>query len=294
MSLRSKIQKVILTRKYAKNWVSLVFKMINKEDAAILLRSGENISALNDPYSFINLLNHKWIIEQYDQTFIVLKNKDNIRLKCRCKEGHDFGHIMEIFEEDTYSKDFQNYTVIDIGASTADSSIYFAFRGAKEVYGIEPMKESYDIGLYNVEINNLEGKVHLINAALSSKSGRVDLIVSLKNPNANSISPSEIVKKGGINFDSKRVIDSISLNDIISQYRLDKINLLKMDCEGCEYEVLKNIEEKTISLIDNIILEYHDGIKFLDKLLEEHGYKVKYDHSNGLGILKASREPLKL
>ena len=201
---------------------------------------------------------------------------------------------MEIFEEDTYSNDFQNYTVIDIGASTADSSIYFAFRGAKEVYGIEPMKESYDIGLYNIKLNNLESKVHLINAALSSKSDTVDLIVSSKYPNANSINPTDKVKKSGIYFDSKRVIDSISLKDIISLYGLAKIDLLKMDCEGCEYEVLKNIDVETISLIDNIIIEYHDGIKFLAKLLEEQGYKVKYDKSNGLGILKASRDSLKL
>ena len=71
-------------------------------------------------------------------------------------------------------------------------------KGAKKVYGVEPMKESFDIATYNVNINNLESKVHLINAALSDKTGKVELTVSSQNPNANSINPTETVKTSGI------------------------------------------------------------------------------------------------
>lgn len=294
MSFRSKIRQVILTRRFAKNWISVVFKMLNNEGGAIFLRSGEKICSVKDLNGLITLLSRGWKIEEYHETFIVMKNRDNVRFKCRLKEGYDLGHIVEIFEKNTYLQDFQNFTVIDIGASTADSSIYFAIKGAREVYAVEPMKESFDIALYNVQLNNLESKVHLINAALSSKPGRVDLIVSSQNPNANSISPTETVKRGGINFDSKRVINSISLRDIVSQYNLSKIDLLKMDCEGCEYEVIQSIDEKTISLIDNIILEFHDGVKFLANFLEKQGYNVKYDQSTGIGILRASRNTIKL
>lgn len=222
-----------------------------------------------------------------------MKNKDNVRLKCRLKVGFDLGHIVEIFERDTYLQDFQNSTVIDIGGSTGDSSIFFAIKGAKEIYAIEPMKESFDIAVYNVQLNNLESKVHLINAALSSKPGQVELMVSSRNPNANSISPTETMKKGEINFDSKRIIESISLRDIISQYNISKIDLLKMDCEGCEYEVLQSLDEETISIIDNIILEFHDGVKFLADSLVQRGYNVKYDKPNGIGILRASRDSIK-
>ena len=293
MSFTSKVHKVMLIRKFAKNWISVVFTILNNKGATIFLRSGEKLCNVRDPNSLITLLSYKWEIEKHDETFVVLKNRDNVRLKCRLKEGFDLGHIVEIFERDTYLKDFQNSIVIDIGASTGDSSIFFAIKGAKEVYAIEPMKESFDIALDNVRLNNLESRVHLINAALSSKSGHVDLIVSSKNPNANSISPTETVKKSGVNFDSKRMIDSISLKDIISQYNISKIDLLKMDCEGCEYEVLQSIDEKTISLINNIILEFHDGVKFLVDLLERQEYNVKYDKTNGLGILRASRDSTK-
>ncbi|MCL4480543.1 MAG: FkbM family methyltransferase, partial [Candidatus Thermoplasmatota archaeon] len=288
----SKINQVMLTRKYVKNWVSVVFRVFNHKEITLLMRSGVTIGGVSDPIALVNLLGRGWEIEENSELFIVVKNKDNIKLKCRLKEGFDLGHLLEIFEADTYLQNFQNSIVIDIGASTADSSIYFVTKGAKEVYGVEPMKESFDLAVYNVKINNLESKVHLINAALSPTAGKIELTVSSQNPNANSINPTEAVKKKGIIFDSKREIDSISLKDIISQYGLSKIDLLKMDCEGCEYSVLQSIDKETLTHIENIVLEFHDGVGFLADLLSKQGYKVTYNQSKGLGILQASRNAI--
>ena len=290
MTLRSNIRTVLLIRKFSRNWMTIIFKMINAKETPIFLRSGEKLWNVKDPYPLINLLNYGWKILEFDDTFIVLKNLNDIKLKCRLKEGFDFGHIFEIFEENTYSQNYRYSTVVDIGASTADSCIYFATNGANEVYGLEPMKESYDVAVYNVMINNLTSKVHLINAACSSKSGNVELNVSSKYPNANSTDPSKIVKRNNVNFDSRRLVNSISLKDIIYQHNLSKIDLLKMDCEGCEYEVFQNIGEDSISIINNIIVEFHDGIKFLPDLLKRQGFNVTYDQSTKLGILKASRD----
>ncbi|SIM60515.1 SAM-dependent methyltransferase [Cuniculiplasma divulgatum] len=264
--------------------------MIKGKETAIFLRTGQNLYDVKDPYGLINLLSLEWEILEFDNTFVVLKNLSGVKLKCRLREGFDFGHIFEIFEKNTYPQNFKNSMVIDIGASTADSCIYFAINGANEVYGLEPMKESYELAVYNVMVNNLTSKVHIINAACSSKSGSVYLNVSSKNPNANSINQSKTVKGIGINFDSRILVDSISLKDIIYQYNLTKVDLLKMDCEGCEYEVFQNIEESDISIINNIILEFHDGIKFLPDLLKRHGFDVRYDHSKEVGILTAYRK----
>ena len=162
------------------------------------------------------------------------------------------------------------------------------------VYGIEPIKESYDLGHYNVKINHFEDKVHLMNAALGRTTGELELTVSSRDPNANSIESTETVKKIGINFDSKRIAKSISIRDIIARYGLSKIDLLKMDCEGCEYDVFRNTEDETISRIRNIILEFHDGIQFLAEFLEKRGYSVTYEHSTGIGILKARRDTIEV
>ena len=294
MSFRSKIRTILLIRKYTKNWISISFRIQNHDSGKIVLRNGEIIDEVKDLDSLIKLLGLGWKIEEKSKTFVVLKNQNNIKLKCRIKEGFDLGHVLEIFETNTYLQNLKDFIVIDIGASTADSSVYFAMKGAKKVYGVEPMKESFDIATYNVNINNLESKVHLINAALSNKTGKVELTVSSQNPNANSLNPTETVKTSGIIYDSIRVVETISLREIYSQFNLTRIDLLKMDCEGCEYEVLQNIEQEILSSIDNIVLEFHDGIKFLPDFLEKNGYNVIYDRPVGIGILKASRNQVKV
>ena len=294
MSFRSKIRTILLIRKYTKNWISISFRIQNHDSGKIVLRNGEIIDEVKDLDSLIKLLGLGWKIEEKSKTFVVLKNQNNIKLKCRVKEGFDLGHVLEIFETNTYLQNLKDFIVIDIGASTADSSVYFAMKGAKKVYGVEPMKESFDIATYNVNINNLESKVHLINAALSNKTGKVELTVSSQNPNANSLNPTETVKTSGIIYDSIRVVETISLREIYSQFNLTRIDLLKMDCEGCEYEVLQNIEQEILSSIDNIVLEFHDGIKFLPDFLEKNGYNVIYDRPVGIGILKASRNQVKV
>ncbi len=294
MSFRSKIRTILLIRKYTKNWISISFRIQNHDSGKIVLRNGEVIDEVKDLDSLIKLLGLGWKIEEKSKTFVVLKNQNNIKLKCRLKEGFDLGHVLEIFETNTYLQNLKDFIVIDIGASTADSSVYFAMKGAKKVYGVEPMKESFDIATYNVNINSLESKVHLINAALSNKTGKVELTVSSQNPNANSLNPTETVKTSGIIYDSIRVVETISLREIYSQFNLTRIDLLKMDCEGCEYEVLQNIEQEILSSIDNIVLEFHDGIKFLPDFLEKNGYNVIYDRPVGIGILKASRNHVKV
>lgn len=201
----------------------------------------------------------------------------------------DLRHLFEIFEENTYLENFENKIVIDVGSSNADSAIYFATKGAAKIYSLEPMIESYDLGRYNIQINQLEDKIFLINAALSANTGNIEIAISSQNPNANSIKPTESVLKLGINFDKKRVVESISIGDFLIQNSITQVDILKMDCEGCEYEVFKNIEDSTISEINNIILEYHDGIKFLADTLIKKGFGLKYDNQDGLGILKASR-----
>ncbi|WOE50982.1 hypothetical protein [Sulfuracidifex metallicus] len=49
----------------------------------------------------------------------------------RTNIGADVFHIVEIFGQEIYGKSFKG-TVIDVGASNADSSIYFVIRGRKE------------------------------------------------------------------------------------------------------------------------------------------------------------------
>ncbi|MEM3859391.1 MAG: FkbM family methyltransferase, partial [Candidatus Micrarchaeaceae archaeon] len=51
--------------------------------------------------------------------------------------------------------------------------------------------------------------------------------------------------------------------------------ILKMDCEGCEYNLL-NEDDETIKKFSMIQIEYHYGYEKLVDKLKECGFTVKY------------------
>jgi len=57
--------------------------------------------------------------------------------------------------------------------------------------------------------------------------------------------------------------------------RLQKIDLLKMDCEGCEYAAILSTPKNILLTIDKIILEYHKEPASLIKRLEDTGFKTQ-------------------
>jgi len=56
---------------------------------------------------------------------------------------------------------------------------------------------------------------------------------------------------------SRRSIESITISDIIDRFGIDPNDaVLKMDCEGCEYDVILNDYEH-VKLFDEVVFEYH-------------------------------------
>jgi len=50
---------------------------------------------------------------------------------------------------------YDNKIVIDIGASIAESALYFVLRGAKKILCFEPIPKVFAMAKENVELNNL-------------------------------------------------------------------------------------------------------------------------------------------
>jgi FkbM family methyltransferase len=87
-------------------------------------------------------------------------------------------------------------------------------------------------------------------------------------------------------------IPRISIGEIRNIYNLDRVDILKMDIEGSEYEIIESMEIQDFDGIDQITIEFHD---FLDASLKKRteesvnkiskmGYKIKSkrtDYMNG-------------
>jgi FkbM family methyltransferase len=157
-------------------------------------------------------------------------------------------------------------TVIDIGANIADSSIYFAVRGAKKVIALEPIPENYEMAKRNIESNNLSDKITLLLAGCAANQGFVTISPFDKGWLGSSVKNSSQGLK----------VPLLTLGDILKQNNLQngELNILKMDCEGCEYESLLSANRDVIRSFSYIQIEYHNGYKDLKYKLEENGFIV--------------------
>ena len=283
-----------LLLKYVDNW-SYIFKLLasgkRTDMIKIVLRDGHeiNFKGIFNLYLFLQLLEKGWKIKDYFDVNSVLICKE-ICLKIRTSKGFDVGHVDEIYERKAYGRHFSG-VVVDVGASNADSSIYFAINGAQKVIALEPFPESYEIGRYNLEINHLTDKVVLLPYALADHDGYTEFLVSSDSPNANSIYPSEYLESSGVRFSEKITVETISLFTLIQKFNINRISLLKMDCEGCEYKVLRNVTNDILDKIDTIMLEYHDYPKDIPDILQNAGFKVIYENKP-VGVLKACKSSL--
>jgi FkbM family methyltransferase len=161
------------------------------------------------------------------------------------------GDIASIFMKNEYkSLPVKGRVVVDIGANIADSSAFFAMQGAKRVVAVEPNRENFEIGLKNTEENNFSNRIRVIWASCTSTTFRSQ------------------------NTDHTMAAPLTTLQDIVNGVEEEPPYILKVDCEGCEYEVILDCHEETLRKFDYIQIEYHYGYRNLKEKLENSGFNV--------------------
>lgn len=180
--------------------------------------------------------------------------------------------IMECFIDDihaiTDSDDWSNKIVVDVGAECGDTPLYYASKGAK-VYAFEPIKPNFDAMLRNMSLNpNLSANIIPINAAVG-KDGKLNFFQAPDTPN---IGSSFTYNRYGENA-LQSLVDGISFSKILEAYKIKKIDLLKMDCKGCEMYLnasfLEHVDEIKIEYVAQFTSHKFEDIK---KLLEDSGF----------------------
>jgi len=186
--------------------------------------------------------------------------------------------ILEVFDYGMYkSLSVKDRVVVDVGAFVGDSAIYFALKGARKVIAIEPHPGAYKEMLDNIRLNNLESIIVPVNAYLVSERGRARL--------------GDYEIKGSVgthqSYDGGALM--VTLNDVIERYGIGSDAVLKMDCEGCEYDIVLN-DYVHIKLFDEVILEYHANVggkpsKLLKVLSRDYRCRVVEKLGRNFGII---------
>jgi len=159
----------------------------------------------------------------------------------------------------------KDHIVVDIGAYIGDSAIYFALNGAKHVYALEPYPYAYGLSVKNIKINNLEGKVTIINEGIGSKNTFITVNKSYKSRRDDDI---KLFKEG-------KKIRITTLDELVKRFNI-KDAVLKIDCEGAEYDVILNTSTLTLRKFKQMIIEYHYGYENLERKLSAAGFTCRH------------------
>jgi len=182
-----------------------------------------------------------------------LWSKGNVKLRYM-NDG-----IIAIFDYGEYEPlDVNGRIVVDVGAFVGDSVIYFALKGAKRIIAVEPHPGAFAEMLDNIKLNNLESVVVPVNAGLASKPGKVCVKdVSIEDTGVTYHRPGDCLN----------AVPAVTLSELISRFSINVDDaILKMDCEGCEFDVILNDYEH-VRLFRKLIFEYHS--KFVNRPVDD-------------------------
>lgn len=186
------------------------------------------------------------------------------------------------------------WTVIDIGGGIGDFTTLAAYRRpASRVFAFEPTPSSYALLQENLKTNNITN-VQAFPAAVWSKDGDIEIDMGVGEPVQFT---SQEHNGSGVVEARKVVVPGYSLATVFEKCGITKCDLMKLDCEGAEYEILFTAPDTILQRIDRIVMEYHDNANSythadMDRFLTGKGYRVKvYPNAvhQYLGYLSASR-----
>jgi FkbM family methyltransferase len=180
---------------------------------------------------------------------------------------------------------------IDVGAHVGRYSIMAAKRigSLGRVIAIEAHPETFELLNKNIKLNGL-ANVTTINAVATSEKGKVKLFLPGQDSGLTVYNTIMINRaKPTENF---LEVEANTLDNILSEYSMHRVNYLKIDVEGAELEVLKGAVNTLSSNKDlTLLIEVHGDanyepvLEIFDQYKFQIVYEQKYYPSNDRHII---------
>ena len=162
-------------------------------------------------------------------------------------------------------------TVVDIGAGIGDFTLHAARRvPGGRVVAYEPDPGSFRLLEANVSANRVRNVV-AVRAAVGGGANELRLCDARR-----AAERSTAVARG----EDGRLVPATTLDRLFEEHGIESCDLLKIDCEGGEFDILFAASPGALARIGHICLEYHDDATAfrhddLVRFLEERGFGVR-------------------
>lgn len=189
-----------------------------------------------------------------DKEFFGFKMRTRLRF-------YDEKTIKQCLGGDPYRIPKNPKVVIDVGGNIGTVALMAAKKGANDVYSFEPSFENFKVLEYNVRINGFQDKIHCINKGVGKPDKKAKLYI---HPSMSGAHSTYLTQKR-LNGDCYEKVEIISIKDVFKNYNIEYCDLLKLDCEGSEYDIIMDFDDELADKIGQISLEFHDKktIQFL-------------------------------
>lgn len=176
-------------------------------------------------------------------------------------------------ESDKYLN--KNSIVLDIGANIGNHTLYWnKISKVKKVYAFEPVDDTYKILQKNIELNEvIPNSISINHIWLGDRIGKASVngVYNLQNIGGTSIK-----------MDDNGNFNVTTLDTFIEEnFTENKIDLIKIDVEGFEYQVLVGAKDTLTKYNPIIIIEsFNDKFEKVNSLLNKYGYEKVKDLPN--------------
>jgi len=181
-----------------------------------------------------------------------------------------FDHLKDTFDFAIQPGD----VVIDVGAHHGIVALNSARLGAK-VFALEPYPINLDVLKRNVALYP-QYDITIKAQAAFSKSGPAVFNAGKTSTTGALIDVGRDWKRTQENYE----VQCINFEDLFRTYGLKNVKLLKLDCEGGEYDFLLNVSREQFRQVEFYYVETHQT-KFyqsavLEKFIKDQGYKIRF------------------
>jgi FkbM family methyltransferase len=175
--------------------------------------------------------------------------------------------------------------IIDVGANTGLFTIRIKqLYPQAHVHCYEPVPTNFEQLLANLETNSLRDCV-TIQEGIGGTTRTEKLFIHKRNVGGHSIYAKVAASGESIQ------IHLIAIAEALARLPGKTCSLLKLDCEGAEYEIIKSIDPSLAARIDHLIFEPTPSVYDINEL-KRHLDQIGYDVSWNAGIYVATRRDL--
>lgn len=204
----------------------------------------------------------------------VIRLRDGYEIETS-ESDSDFATMMVVLVREEYAPIPRDGIIVDIGANIGAFMLYAIRSGARRVISFEPSRDAYAVLCRNVERNRLADRVLVRQLAVSNRSSSTVWFPTASSPmNRMRQTPDQ----GPVEHIQ---VSTTTVTEIVEAH--GDIDLLKIDCEGAEYDIVSSTPGAVWSRIRSVRIEFHDG---------RTRELVEPLQAAGLRLTRLSRDPI--